>query len=203
MKWILRFNREERILHWVVVLLFLILLITGLCLYLDALRLQLGSVRYTIRSIHHYAGLALMIIPWVLIAIWRKPLAPFFREMTHWRKVEIDWLKRKTNQAHKFNGGQKLNFLLATIWMAGLAGTGFFIWQQQLVSDNTREFLYSWHRLLFYLLTIQVSGHVFYAAIYKHTRHALNGMIHGKVKKSWAKKHHSLWLQEEEEIDQR
>ncbi|MBA4494633.1 cytochrome b/b6 domain-containing protein [Paenactinomyces guangxiensis] len=196
MKWMTRFNLQEQILHWVVVFLFLILLTTGLCLYVDWMRSQLGSIRYFVRTIHHYAGLSLMIIPLLFIAVWHKSLAAFLREMTHWRQVELDWLKGKTKQAHKFNGGQKLNFLLVTIWMIGLASTGFFIWQQQFISNETREFLYSWHRLLFYLLTIQVSGHVFLATLYKPTRHALFGIICGKVKRSWASKHHSLWLKE-------
>ncbi|MGZ4113184.1 MAG: cytochrome b/b6 domain-containing protein, partial [Tumebacillaceae bacterium] len=91
-----------------------------------------------------------------------------------------------------------LNFLLAMTWMLGLAITGFFVWQSQLISSNTREFLYSWHKFLFYLLTIQIAGHVFYAAIYKPTRHALQGMLHGKVERDWAKTHHPLWVEDVE-----
>ncbi|MGZ4164218.1 MAG: cytochrome b/b6 domain-containing protein, partial [Tumebacillaceae bacterium] len=199
--WLNRFNKQERALHSVVMLLFLVLLATGLCLHFDTLRELFGAWRYEIRTIHHYTGLLLMILPWYLVWSWRRELAAFFNEMTHWRRVEAAYILRETKKAYKFNGGQKLNFLLAMTWMLGLAVTGFFVWQSQLISSDTREFLYSWHKFLFYLLTIQIAGHVFYAAIYKPTRHALQGMLHGKVERDWAKTHHPLWVEDVEKED--
>lgn len=202
MKWVPRFNGPERLMHLVVVVLFLILLLTGLCLHVGVIRDQLGESRFLIRSVHQDTVLILMILPWILIVIWRQKLGGFFKEMTHWRQIEADWLRRETKAAHKFNGGQKLNFLLAMIWLLGLAITGFFIWQSQLISETTREFLYAWHEVLFYLITIQIGGHVFYAAIYKPTRHALHGMLHGRVEEKWARKHHPLWVKEVEKADE-
>jgi formate dehydrogenase subunit gamma len=201
-EWIDRINWAERMLHWVVAILFLILLVTGLSLHVDFLRELLGSWRYHIREIHHYAGFTLMILPWLIVGKYRKQLAGFFKEMTQLRQVEVDWLAGRTKRAHKFNGGQKLNFLFSMIWILGLAGTGFFVWQPKLISNEMREFLFNWHKVLFYLITIQIAGHVFYACIYKPTRHALHGILRGKVKRDWAHEHHPLWIEEEAGVDE-
>ncbi|MBL0387217.1 cytochrome b/b6 domain-containing protein [Tumebacillus sp. ITR2] len=198
MKWVERFNRPERMLHGVVAALFLVLLITGLCLHLEVLREWLGAWKFEVRMVHDWAGVLLMVVPWLLIWVYRRSLAAFFKEMTHWREVEIEFLYRRTKLAHKFNGGQKANFLIAMILFLGMSVTGFFVWQSQWISLDLREFLYSWHKLLFYLLTAQVAGHVFLAAVYKPTRHALQGMLHGKVSKEWSDEHHPLWKQDED-----
>ncbi|MGZ4113214.1 MAG: hypothetical protein ACXVP5_12325, partial [Tumebacillaceae bacterium] len=44
--WLNRFNKQERALHSVVMLLFLVLLATGLCLHFDTLRELFGAWRY-------------------------------------------------------------------------------------------------------------------------------------------------------------
>jgi formate dehydrogenase gamma subunit len=201
MKWVQRFNLAERILHWINAILVLTLLITGVSLYADGLREQLGSLRFHVRTLHHYAGLALMVIPPLFITIFFPALKPFLREMTHWRAGDVEWLTGKSKVAHKFNGGQKLNFLFTLIWLMGLAVTGFLIWKQPFITQQIREFLYSWHRLLFWLMSIQLMGHLYLSVLHPATRHAFKGIIRGKVKRSWAKTHHSLWLEEVEKND--
>ncbi|KEO82884.1 cytochrome b/b6 domain-containing protein [Tumebacillus flagellatus] len=199
MKWVQRFNGPERFLHAVVALLFLVLWSTGLCLHVEWLRESLGAWRFAVRTVHDWTGLLLMIVPWSLVWVWRQQLAAFFREMTHWRSMEVDFLAGRTKRAYKFNGGQKLNFLVAILLLTGMACTGFLVWKSQWISLQTREFLYNWHKLLFYLLSVQVVGHVFLAAVYKPTRHALQGMMRGRVLKTWAEEHHPLWKPEEGE----
>jgi formate dehydrogenase subunit gamma len=45
-----------------------------------------------------------------------------------------------------------------------------------------------------------LAAHVFMAEVNPVTRHALNGMVFGRVRRSWAAHHHGAWL---EELDRR
>jgi formate dehydrogenase subunit gamma len=49
------------------------------------------------------------------------------------------------------------------------------------------------HRWLTVLVVIAIAGHVFLAAVHPSTRHALTGMLDGRVDREWAATHHPRW----------
>src|SRR5579884_2203449 len=95
-----RFGRTERTLHWVHATAFLVLLASGLCLYLPSLAEVIGR-RPLLKHIHLYTAAA-----WggALLAILlfgnRGALRRFARE--------VDYLRTES----RMNKGQKLNALL-------------------------------------------------------------------------------------------
>jgi len=49
------------------------------------------------------------------------------------------------------------------------------------------------HRWLTVLVLIPIVGHMFLAAVHPSTRHALTGMLDGRVDREWAATHHPRW----------
>ena len=55
------------------------------------------------------------------------------------------------------------------------------------------------HRWLTLAVLVPLAGHVFLAALHPATRHALHGMLSGRVDGEWAAAHHPRWRRDEEE----
>ena len=73
---IVRFDDGERLLHWVVALLVLVLATTGAILYFDFLSTKVGR-RELLRTVHLWSGLALPVpVLAVLAGRWRHGLRP-------------------------------------------------------------------------------------------------------------------------------
>ena len=73
---IVRFDEGERILHWVIAALVLVLAITGAILYFDFLSTRVGR-RELLRTVHMWSGLALPVpVVGVLAGRWRRRSAP-------------------------------------------------------------------------------------------------------------------------------
>jgi len=54
------------------------------------------------------------------------------------------------------------------------------------------------HSTAIVLSLVLLGSHVFMALINPSTRPALSGMVFGRVRRSWAAKHHAGWLAEQE-----
>ncbi len=122
-----RFDRVERVVHWVNASLFGILMATGAVLYVGQLSVLVGR-RELMRTIHVYAGLALP-IPLLIGVLGRHgtALRLDLGRLNRWSRGDFRWFRRRRRDSvrlGKFNPGQKLNatFLAA----AGLVmlGTG-------------------------------------------------------------------------------
>jgi formate dehydrogenase subunit gamma len=113
---ITRWNRTERAHHWVHAAAFLVLLGSGLCLYLPSLA-EVVNRRILLKHIHIYTALAWALVILLILAVGnRRSLASTIRE--------LDKLDRKG----RMNRGQQLN-TIATIAFALLFGiSGFLLW---------------------------------------------------------------------------
>ena len=90
-----RFSRTERALHWVHASAFLMLLASGLCLYLPSLAELIGR-RPLLKDIHVYTALAwLAAIAIVLLAGDRRRLLATAREIDSFDADDLAWLKRR------------------------------------------------------------------------------------------------------------
>src|SRR5437870_12421547 len=104
-----RFSRTERALHWVHASAFLMLLASGLCLYLPSLP-QLVGRRPLLKDIHVYTALAwLAALALVILAGDRRRLLADAREIDLFDEDDLGWLRRRGNPQGRFNAGQKIN----------------------------------------------------------------------------------------------
>lgn len=201
---VLRWNLLERILHWYVAVLFLVLAVTGLSLLWGraALIPRLGHERYAAyaeiaKTLHNFLGLLFMAGLLLMILVW-------FRDNL-FRSIDWDWLRqgggfsRRLAHPHagRMNAGEKLWF-----WL--LASAGLLLCLSGLVLDFPNFSQPRWGMQLAHLLHVVSAvlliagalGHIYIGTL--GTEGAMEGMIRGTVDRTWAEQHHDLWLREKE-----
>jgi formate dehydrogenase subunit gamma len=192
-----RFDRTERIVHWMTASLFVTLMLTGAALYAGPVSTLVGR-RDLVRTIHVVAGLALPVPLLVGYAgRWGGALRRDLRRLDRWIRDDGVWLRRRTrDQARlgKFNPGQKLNatFLGAAILL--MLGTGAIMkWFDAFpLSWRTgATFVHDWVALGVWLA---VSGHVLFAF---RDPDALGSMLRGRISARWARTRRPRWYEEE------
>jgi hypothetical protein len=104
---VVRFTRAQRWLHWSTATLFLVLLATGMTLYVPALSRVVGR-RVLVKDIHVYSGL-LLPIPLVVAYAgrWRDAVRRDVRRVARWSSDDRRWLlslgRRGRGRMGKFN----------------------------------------------------------------------------------------------------
>jgi formate dehydrogenase subunit gamma len=202
---ILRFDRVERAIHWVNAALFLILVVTGAILYLDALQRLIGR-RALIEDIHLASGLALPVPVAIAVAgWWGRGLRADLRRFNRWNRNDRLWfralLKDRGNrtallkqiEVGKFNAGQKLN-------AAFTAGAGLVMLATGVIMKWYHPWPLNWrtgatfvHDWLAVAVGIVIIGHVGMAL---RDPDALRSMWTGRISRRWAERHAPAWLAE-------
>ena len=168
--------------HWVHATAFLILLGSGLCLYLPSLA-ELVSRRPLLKSIHLYTA-----------ASWASALLLIFifgnRRSLLRTAREVDRL----DPNGRMNRGQQLNTIVTAAFAILFAVTGFLLWYGE--RDTRFRFASTLlvHDWLMYVSFVLFLGHLYYALILPSTRHSLSGMTRGWVREDWAKRRHPRWV---------
>jgi formate dehydrogenase subunit gamma len=191
-----RFTRTERAVHWVHASAFLVLLATGLCLYLPSVAERVGR-RPLLKSIHVYTALA-WVVALALVVVFgdRRSLRRAVHEIDRFDRDDRDWLRRRPAPQGRLNAGQKLNAIITAAFAVLFAITGFLLWYGE--RDTRFRFAQTIliHDWLMYASLWLFIGHLYLSVIHPTTRHALNGMTRGWVNESWARKHHGKWAAE-------
>jgi formate dehydrogenase subunit gamma len=179
--------------HWVHAAAFLVLLATGLALYLPSLSELLGR-RPLLKSIHVYTAVAWIIaLVFVVAAGDRGSLRATLREIDLFDRDDRDWLKRRHPPQGRLNAGQKVNSILTAVFALLFAVTGVLLWYGE---RNTRFrfaqtiLIHDWLTYLSFFLFI---GHLYLSVIHPRTRHSLTGITRGWVYEDWAREHHAKW----------
>lgn len=193
-RYVSRFSRTERAVHWVNAVFFLTLLATGLALYLPSLEVALGR-RALIKDIHFWSGVG-WVAALVLIALVgdTRGLARTARDIDRFDRDDLRWLAgRRPAPQGRFNAGQKVNAALTAAFTVLFAVSGLLLW---LGERDTRWRFASTvvlHDGLAFAAIVLFVGHLYLAVIHPTTRHALRGMTVGTVSEEWAAHHHSKW----------
>ena len=190
-----RFTRTERAVHWVHATAFVILLASGLCLYLPSLAEAVGR-RPLLKDIHIYTALAWAVaLVLVVVAGDRRALRATAREIDLFDADDRAWLRgRRPAPQGRLNAGQKLNAVITAAFAVLFAVTGFLLWYGE--RDTRFRFAQTIliHDWLMYVAFFLFVGHLYLALIHPKTRHALNGMTRGWVDRGWAVEHHRKWV---------
>ena len=189
-----RFSRTERVLHWVNAAGFLLLLASGLVLYLPSLATQVGR-RPMVKDVHFWAGIG-WVSALVLIALIgdRRGLLRTARELDAFAPEDVNWLRRRRPAPQdRFNAGQKVNAALTAAFLVLFFVSGMLLWAGE--RDTTFRFASTvvLHDGLLYASLVLLVGHLYLAVLHPATRHALRGMVTGTVREDWAHEHHARW----------
>jgi formate dehydrogenase subunit gamma len=196
-EYIERFSATERAVHWVHATAFLVLLATGLALYVPALSVAVGR-RPLLKDIHVYTAVS-WIAALVLVVVLgdRRRLRATVRELETFDADDMLWLRRYPRPQGRFNAGQKVNAALTAAFAVLFAVSGSLLW----LGERDHRFqlastilLHDWLTLISLVLLV---GHLYLALIYPATRHALRGMTVGTVRRDWAEQHHPKWVREQ------
>ncbi|HEY8029917.1 MAG TPA: cytochrome b/b6 domain-containing protein [Gaiellaceae bacterium] len=191
-----RFGRTERAVHWVHAAAFLVLLGSGLCLYLPSLAEAVGR-RPLLKDIHVYTAVAWIVALALIVVVGdRRALRRTAREIDRFDADDRAWLRGRRRPQGRLNAGQKVNAIVTAAFAVLFTVTGTLLW---LGERNTRFRLAGTilvHDWLTYVSLLIFLGHLYLAVIYPKTRHALNGMTRGWVDADWARRHHEKWVDE-------
>lgn len=191
-----RFSRTERAVHWIHASAFLVLLGSGLVLYLPALSVAVSN-RPLVKAIHVYTAIAwVLALALVVIVGDRRGLRQTLRELDLFDQDDRRWLATRPAPQGRFNAGQKLNAALTGAFAVLFAASGFLLWY----GERNTDFRWTSTLLLHDGLTIAsvflLTGHLYLTVLYPKTRHSLRGMTLGSVREDWARQHHVKWVPE-------
>jgi formate dehydrogenase subunit gamma len=194
---VVRFDRAERWLHWTNASLFLVLLATGMTLYVGPLSALVGR-RVLVKDVHVISGL-LLPLP-LLVAYagpWRSGLRRDVRRFARWSVDDQRWLtslgRRGRERLGKFNAGQKLNAIFVAGCIPLMLATGSIMrWFEPFpVAWRTgATFVHDWVALA--LLAVVV-GHIGKALAEPL---ALRSMRTGRMPADHVRMHHPRWWSE-------
>lgn len=203
-RYIQRYTDNQRINHWLVVLLFGLAGFSGLALFhpsLFFLTQFFGGPQWA-RILHPYLGLGVfalflqMFVSLRLANAWR-------REDTEWVKAAPELVLHGDESGMppvgKYNAGQKLVFWSMSICLAVLLVTGLLFWQAWFahsVPIGLQRVAVVLHALAAFVMSLTAVVHI-YAAIW--VKGTLRAMTQGTVSSGWAKHHHRLWWREKTE----
>lgn len=200
-KTIERWTSADRLIHWFVAILFVVLAITGVTfLYGKELLLPvMGKAGFAdwaafSKTLHNYGG-PLFIVGLVLM---------FAKWLRHngFNQIDAKWLAKGggiVSKAHPpaeyLNAGEKLWFWMVVLGGAGVSITGLILdFPNFGQARETMQQANILHAIFALSLLAVFVGHVYIATL--GTEGALEGMVYGHVDVEWAKQHHNLWYEE-------
>jgi len=195
-----RFDRIERLAHWLTASFFLALIATGAALYIPAVIGFVGR-RGLVERIHVDVGLALP-LPLIisLAGTWGKGLRADIRRMNRWIPGDRQWLRLTVHRqptvdvpVGKFNAGQKLNAAITGGVMLVMLMTGSVMHWPYYWPLSWRTGATFMHDVVAIFFVVVVIGHIGMAVTHPP---ALRSMFTGKVSRAWAKRHAPLWLED-------
>jgi formate dehydrogenase subunit gamma len=183
-------------LHWVHATAFLILLASGLCLYLPSLAELIGR-RPLLKDIHVYTALAwLAALALILLAGDRRRLLATAREIDTFDADDRAWLRGRHTPQGRLNAGQKLNAIVTAALAVLFAITGFFLWYGERNHAFRLQNALLVHDWLMYVSFFLLLGHLYLSLIHRSTRHSLSAITRGWVREDWALRHHPKWVEQ-------
>ena len=190
--WVRRFGLTERFAHWWTVLMVATALLSGLGLGDDS---ESGSPMLTV----HIAAVALIGAGLLVALVFgnTRALLHAIRRLFIFDRRDVAWARFYTRHPFRrgvhhewgmFNPAQKLLAWALSISIAAVIITGIQAWSAG--GDDSG----GPHGAMVVVAMTLVGSHIFMAVVNPTTRPALAGMVLGRVRRSWAAKHHGGWL---------
>lgn len=133
----------------------------------------------------------------------RRSLLRSSRQLFGFDKRDAAWLRNRVRRRPDregepawgmFNTGQKVLAWALGVSVAGVIITGVLAWSAHSEEGGP-------HGAAVVVTAVLLSAHVFMAVVNPATRPALAGMVFGRVRRSWAAKHHGEWLADRDDQD--
>jgi formate dehydrogenase gamma subunit len=200
-----RFRRSERELHWAIAIPFMVCLASGVTVKLFYNKLHSGILMHAaLLWVHRASGVLLILLPLWVAWRHRKDLSLYLYNIKRawsWTADDLRWLaliglaslskKIALPEQHKFNAGEKVNFMALTLTYPVLVVTGALI-----LMPGMHFLSFIVHVSVAVLAAPLIIGHIFMAVVNPDTRVGLSGMFSGNVDREWARHHYAKWYRE-------
>ena len=197
---LVRYSAELRTNHWLNAIAFVLAALSGLALFHPALfwlSNLFGGGPWT-RILHPFIGLtAALIFLMLAAALWddnrMKPAD--WQWLKQWRDV-VNSREDRLPEVGRYNGGQKLLFLVLVIGMVGLLLSGLVIWRayfSHYFPVGLIRLASLVHAVCAFTLICAILVHI-YAGFW--VRGSVDAMVRGTVTRGWAWKHHRAWFRQ-------
>lgn len=196
-----RYLPTQRLVHWIGVSTFLVLLFSGIALLVPPLAfLAQGG---TSRLIHRIAIVPFVLLPIVYAILNPKQAKELLVESFTYTRDDIEWFKhmpayffgrtRGLPLQGRLNAGQKLHHATTFGMFIVVAASGFvlLLGKGQLGPDGLAVTAMV-HDLSMLGLTVMMVGHLYFTFVYD----ALSSMLTGFVTEEYARMEHPKWLEE-------
>lgn len=225
-KTILRFGGIDRFAHWLMAGSFVVLGLTGLnLLYGRYLVLPIvgpeafSAITTGGKYAHNYLAFAFMVGLGLSFLLWVRHNIP--------SKIDLQWLRMGGGilkkgvhpPAKKFNAGQKIIFWVTMVGGLSVSLSGIalmFPFQTTMFADTfaifnavglnlptdltpiqEQQYNQIWHGIVSLVLMIIIVAHIYIGSV--GMEGAIDAMNTGEVDLNWAKEHHNLWVEEEQQ----
>ncbi len=197
-----RFDARDRMVHWLFALFFILLLLSGLGLWLPPGQNPVLDHRDLVRAVHLDSALGLLA---TMIPALSKgsPLSNLWQQVQWFDRDDWLWLRRivvpkplrraPLPPQGRYNAGQKLNTIAIAAATVGFVVTGALMWQGEHLPTSLSEAADTWHLWLMVLVIPLVLGHLVLSTLLPSTRPALRGILFGSVRAEFARRRHARW----------
>lgn len=206
---VLKHNEQTRTMHWIIILSFIALALTGIGLYF-----KIGFLNNIFGGpdsaslVHRWAGVVFTIVPALYILFNFERFSRFMDTITTFTRDDLQWfktmggyvpfLKGDVPPQDKYNAGQKMLGLLIVIGALFVILTGFpmWLWRHD-VSPAFLNICYNVHLWTAIIFILAICGHFFLAAINPKSRVEFGSMIlDGYVDAQDAAHHNEKWFKQ-------
>mgnify|MGYP001820486511 CR=1 FL=1 len=198
---ILRYRRNQRLVHALLASSFLLLLLTGLLLLWGPLSFLAAGGNS--RWLHRVGAIGFMAVPFAYLLSDRAGAKELLVESFKYDSDDIEWLKHLVKYVFgrasemppqgRLNAGQKLHHAAVIVVSATIVLSGLAMW---FIKPTLGEAGLAWtaivHDLSMLALTLLLVGHLYFTYVYD----ALSSMTTGYVDEDEARLEHSKWVAE-------
>ena len=201
-----KYRKPTRILHWVHMVSFCILFLTGLVLFIPQLGI-LAQDSWT-RVIHRIAAAIFVIAPLIYIPMNWQATKRGIKDAFSWGVDDIGWLKAAPRyyffgderilppQGH-MNTGQKMWWFIVLVFGLLFVITGAVMWFAKTTAPAAvLQWMVFVHDVAFIVSGAMLFVHIYLGLIHPLMTEAWKAIYKGTISAEYAKKHHRRWYEE-------
>ncbi|MFC1915985.1 formate dehydrogenase subunit gamma [Chloroflexota bacterium] len=198
-----KYRKSTRILHWVHLVAFCVLFLTGLVLFIP----QLGIIAQDswTRVIHRIAAAIFVIAPLIYIPMNWKSTMRGIKDAFTWGADDIGWLKAAPRyyflgdekgmppQDH-MNTGQKMWWFIVLVFGLVFVITGAVMWFAKTTAPPAvLQWMVFIHDIAFIVSGTMLLVHIYLGVIHPLMTESWGAIVGGKISVEYARSHHAKW----------
>ena len=204
-----KYTKPARIFHWIHTGAFLLLVVTGLILFVPAFGF-LAQDSWT-RVLHRIAAVFFVLAPLIQILANKQSTKTALKKAFTWGKDDLDWAtampryyflgeEEAMPPQGEMNTGQKMWLAILLIFSPIFVITGILMW---FLKSTLPSAVFQWsvfaHDVAFIVVFLMFLVHIYLGVIHPLMRQhggSFSSMVDGTVTTEYAKSHHGKWYKE-------